>query len=322
MIYTSDLEFINVKLHLSIVVSLLGIVMITLAGLMRTFLTTRAFFTILPMKLSRKRMPITFRNGLTYQLTWTEFRILRDNYSLMQKYAIKQVGDNLFEIQDGELKLIGSLHALLVVEAMENGMYYCDCNGKVVLDVGGYQGESAVFFSKMGAKKVIIYEPVISHHSFIKQNIALNRVNAEIHCEGIGDKNGTQMVSYEELDLAFGLLSKGRNIMEVKIRDVAEVIEKSGANVAKIDCEGAEKSLINVSSEILRKIEFYIIEVHTPEIRRALIEKFRASNFSLEKEMEFVVSLSVMFFKRNFAAESAEEPLETGLMPELALIEH
>ena len=98
--------------------------MITLAGLIRTFLATRALFTILPMRLSRKRMPITFRNGLTYQLTWTEFRILRDNYSLMQKYAIKQVGDNLFEIQDGELTLIGSSHALLVVEAMENGMYY------------------------------------------------------------------------------------------------------------------------------------------------------------------------------------------------------
>jgi FkbM family methyltransferase len=322
LIYTSDLEFINVKLHLSIVVSLLGIVMITFAGLIRTFLATRVLFNILPMKLSRKRMPITFRNGLTYQLTWPEFRMLRDNYSLMQKYAIKQVEDNLFEIQDGELKLIGSLHALLEFEAMENGMYYCDCDGKVVLDVGGYQGESAVFFSKMGAKKVIIYEPVIAHHRLIKKNVSLNHVNAEIHGEGIGNRDGTQIISYDVTNLVFGPLSKGQHTMEIKVRNVAEVIEKSGANVAKIDCEGAEKSLIDVPREILRRIELYIIEVHTPEIRRAIIEKFRVSDFSLEKEMVLNASVSVMFFRQDFAAKLAEDSLETGLLPELALIEY
>jgi FkbM family methyltransferase len=322
LIYTSDLEFINVKLHLSIVVSLLGIVMITFAGLIRTFLATRVLFNILPMKLSRKRMPITFRNGLTYQLTWPEFRMLRDNYSLMQKYAIKQVEDNLFEIQDGELKLIGSLHALLEFEAMENGMYYCDCDGRVVLDVGGYQGESAVFFSKMGAKKVIIYEPVIAHHRLIKKNVSLNHVNAEIHGEGIGNRDGTQIISYDVTNLVFGPLSKGQHTMEIKVRNVAEVIEKSGANVAKIDCEGAEKSLIDVPREILRRIELYIIEVHTPEIRRAIIEKFRVSDFSLEKEMVLNASVSVMFFRQDFAAKLAEDSLETGLLPELALIEY
>jgi FkbM family methyltransferase len=274
------------------------------------------------MKLSRKRMPITFRNGLTYQLTWPEFRMLRDNYSLMQKYAIKQVEDNLFEIQDGELKLIGSLHALLEFEAMENGMYYCDCDGRVVLDVGGYQGESAVFFSKMGAKKVIIYEPVIAHHRLIKKNVSLNHVNAEIHGEGIGNRDGTQIISYDVTNLVFGPLSKGQHTMEIKVRNVAEVIEKSGANVAKIDCEGAEKSLIDVPREILRRIELYIIEVHTPEIRRAIIEKFRVSDFSLEKEMVLNASVSVMFFRQDFAAKLAEDSLETGLLPELALIEY
>jgi FkbM family methyltransferase len=316
------LEFINVKLHLSIVVSLLGIVMLTLAGVIRTFLTTRAFFNILPMKLSRKRLPITFRNGLTYQLTWSEFRMLRDNYSLMQKYAIKQVEDNLFEIQDKGFKFIGSLSMLSVLEELKGGMYDCDCSDKVVLDIGGFQGESAVFFSKMGAKKVIIYEPVIAHHRLIKKNVSLNHVNAEIHGEGIGNRDGTQIISYEVTNLVFGPLSKGQHTMEIKVRNIAEVIEKSGANVAKIDCEGAEKSLIDVPREILRRIELYIIEVHTPKIRKAIIEKFRVSDFSLEKEMVLNASVSVMFFRQNFAAKLAEDSLETGLLPELALIEY
>jgi FkbM family methyltransferase len=296
--------------------------MVTLAGLMRTLLTTRAPFNVLPMKFSNKRRSVTFRNGSTYQLTWPQFRILRDNYALIKKHVVKQVEDNLFEMQDGEFKLIGSPFMLHVVGELEDGMYDCDCNGKVVLDVGGFQGESAVFFSKMGAKKVIIYEPVIAHHRIIKKNVSLNHVNAEIHDEGVGNRDGTQTVSYEVTNTAFGLLSKGQNKMKIKIRDVAEIIEKSGANIAKFDCEGAEESLINVPSEILRRIELYIIEVHTPEIRRAIIEKFRASNFSLEKETVMNTSLSVMFFKQDFATKLAEDSLETELMPELALIEY
>jgi FkbM family methyltransferase len=240
----------------------------------------------------------------------------------MKKYAVKQVEDNLFEMQGEGVKLIGSLFMLLSVRELEGGMYDCDCSGKVVLDVGGFQGESAVFFSKMGAKKVIIYEPVIAHHRLITKNVSLNHVNAEIHDEGIGNRDGTQIISYEETDTAFGLLGKGQHKMEIKIRDVAEIIDKSGANVAKFDCEGAEESLINVPSEILRRIELYIIEVHTPEIRRAIIEKFKASNFSLEKETVMSTQLSVTFFKQNFDIKLSEDSLETELMPELVLIEY
>ena len=247
--------------------------------------------------------------------------MLRDHYSLMKKYALKQVEDDLFEMQDEGFKLVGSTSMLFVVEELNGGVYDCDCSGKVVLDVGGFQGESAVFFSKMGAKKVIIYEPVITHHKLIKKNVYSNHVNAEIHAEGIGNRDGTQTVSYDVTDSAFGPLSKGQNTMEIKIREVAEVIERSGANVAKFDCEGAEESLIDVPSETLRKIELYIIEAHTIEIRGALIEKFRASNFSLEKEVALTASVSVLFFKLNFATELAENSLETGLMPDLAIIE-
>src|SRR3990170_925080 len=148
--------------------------MVTLAGLMRTLLTTRSPFNVLPMKLSNKRKAITFRNGLTYQLTWSQFTMLRDHYSLMKKYALKQVEDDLFEMQDEGFKLVGSTSMLFVVEELNGGVYDCDCSGKVVLDVGGFQGESAVFFSKMGAKKVIIYEPVITHHKLIKKNVYSN----------------------------------------------------------------------------------------------------------------------------------------------------
>ena len=141
---------------------------------------------------------------------------------------------------------------------------------KVVLDVGGLEGETAVLFSAMGAKKVIIYEPVVIHHEFIKRNVLLNDIEAELHEEGIGNADGIQTIHYGSPDGSFGTLSKGQNVMQIKIRNVTDVITESQADVAKFDCEGAELSILQVPREILRKIDFYIIEVNSQNIRNAL----------------------------------------------------
>jgi FkbM family methyltransferase len=204
---------------------------------------------------------------------------------LVQRYAVERVDNNVFNITGDMFELVGSLPMLRTFWELEGGEYSSDVRGKVVLDVGGFEGESAVFFSMMGAKKVIVYEPVKAHHVFIKENVMRNNVNAEIHEEGIGARNGTQVLYYDEKAiLTFGLLSKGQFKMEINVRDVAEVIAESGADVAKFDCEGAEKFLVNVPVETLRKIGFYMIEVHYSEaMRRAIIKKFIASGFSLVK---------------------------------------
>jgi hypothetical protein len=106
-------------------------------------------------------------------------------------------------------------------------------------------------------------------------------------------------VRYDEASLGFGVLDRGSRQLEVKIKDVSKVIEESGADVAKFDCEGAEESLVNVPEEILRKLELYIIEVHTQAIRRAIIEKFVRSGFNLVKEKKRDVSISVLYLQRN-----------------------
>jgi FkbM family methyltransferase len=157
-----------------------------------------------------------------------------------------------------------------------NGDYDCDCKGKVVLDVGGgLQGESAVFFHRMGAKKVIIYEPIPVYLELIRRNISNNGVNAEFHSAGIGNIDGTQMLRYE----------KRLCEMEVRIKAAESVITESDADIAKFDCEGAEASLVNVHNEVLRRIQLYIIEVHGREVRSAIIRKFNEAGYILKKEI-------------------------------------
>jgi FkbM family methyltransferase len=308
--------------------------MATLAGLTRTLATTTDLYAVFSMKRSRKRRLISFRNGFRFNLVWSQFRTLRDSYTvlknyvleqlgddvfrmrddghvfmgslvtiasigeLLQKYQVEQLGDNLFRIWNDKVQLTGTDGILYSMFEIETGVYDCDCRGKVVLDIGGFEGESAVYFASLGASKVIVYEPVPAHRKFIAENMAANHVNAEVHMEGIGASDGTQMINYTNTSLGFGVLDNGTQQLEIRIAGVSQVIGESGADIAKIDCEGAEESLVNVPSEVLRRIEFYMIEVHSPSIRRAIEGKFESSGFGLVKENVRDACISVLYFER------------------------
>ena len=308
--------------------------MAKLSVLWRTLTITRSPLLVLSLKRGNSGKTVTFRNGLTYRLTWPQFRVFRDNYPFLTKYSITQEEDDLFRIADkqskvvcpagilplmfdllqefgirqdkelfhlknGKLELVGSLAMLICIRELRTGEYECDCKDKVVLDVGGFEGESAAYFWAKGATKIIIYEPVSAHLESIKKNVALNNIEAEIHPSGIGNQDGTQTIHFNETDPGFGILSKGTNITEIKITDVSKVIGESGAQIGKFDCEGAEESLVGVPAEILQKIPYYIIEVHSLEIRKGVLKKFLSAGFTLEKEIPKPGEFSVLIFKRD-----------------------
>ena len=182
----------------------------------------------------------------------------------------------------------------------EKGAYNHNYTDKTVLDIGGFCGESAVFFKKKGAKKIIIYEPVKAHHQLIRQNIAMNSINAELHEEGIGEKDAFVNINFDEVDLGFGLLSKGNKQIEIKIKNVQDVIRQCQADIAKIDCEGAEISLLSVPKEVLGLIKVYIVETHSKEIESAIIKKFTESGFIQTREPEqlFGETASINHFEK------------------------
>jgi FkbM family methyltransferase len=272
--------------------------MVSLGGLMRTLSVARYPHTPLIARLTGKRKAITFKNGYKFRLTWRQFTILRDNYDLVQKYHLEQVDEETFKFSNGRFTFVGSPVLMCIVSEMDSGVYNCECSGKTVLDIGGFQGESAVFFSGMGARKVVVYEPVVANLRFITENIALNHVDAEIHDEGIGIEDGEVTVPYEEANNIFGLFHKGPNEMKIKIRNISNVIKESGAEIAKFDCEGAEESLTSVPTERLRQIELYFIEAHTLQIKKALKQKFENAGFMLIKDAQENESISLISLRR------------------------
>lgn len=273
--------------------------MVTVKGLLRTLSIVRNPHVIIVLKLLKKSAKVTFSNGARFQLTWSQFRFLRDNYCLVRKFNLVQINTEAYKIQTDRFQLVGSPVLMCILNELESGIYDYDYKGKVVLDIGGFEGESAVFFWALGAKKVVIYEPVVEHLKFIQENIRLNKMNAEIHIEGIGKEDSEITVAYNRADNCFGLEAEGLpNRMNIKIRDLKKVIIESYAEVAKIDCEGAEISLVNVPKEILRRLEYVIVEVHTQNIRQALIKKFTTSGFLLEEDEKTDKEISLIRFKR------------------------
>jgi FkbM family methyltransferase len=232
------------------------------------------------LKFFKNKKRITFRNGLSFEVSWQEYLsiliILNDyGYSLEEAYGLPC-------FTKGKMKLIVPLNYLTVLYELNDKMYDVDFNNKVVLDAGGFTGDTAVYFASKGAKKIITYEPVPYHNKLIKMNIKLNGTNAELHEEGIGDEDGYKTIHYETLGMDFGLTSGSKQI-EIRTRDARKVIEESGADIAKFDCEGAEESLIQVPNDILRRVPFYIIEVHSTQIRESIMKKFTSAKFRVVK---------------------------------------
>ena len=305
-----------------------GLLMVTLIGLLRTFTVAAQPLDCLPYQ---DRKTIRFRNGLKLNLTFPQFRDVRDSYTSLKKYEIKQLGPDLFEVNFGEFKTTANMHMICVIADLSHryhvnkleddlfriqgstfvlegtstllgvfrelffGEYKTNFKGKVVLDIGGFQGESAVYFWLLGAKKIVIYEPASKYFQFVKKNVEMNHIDAEIHQSGIGNVNGTLLID------VFSPNPPGVNHVPekelIKITNITEAISRSGADVAKLDCEGAEMSLITVPNEILRKIPLYMLELHGEDVREAVTSKFLSAGFRVRKIENLGNGLSIVHFR-------------------------
>jgi FkbM family methyltransferase len=202
---------------------------------------------------------------------------------ILQRYKFQRIGEKEWRIMvDNGYQVFGDTRVLEPLsEYLTRAYKVFDYTGKVVLDVGGFMGETAVLFASWGAKKIIVYEPVHYNIQWISMNAEKNSIPMDIYEEGVGESNSALTVRYDYLNTGFGLNNKGHSTITINLRNCSEIISHSKANIAKFDCEGGEKSLLSVPNESLRLISEWIIECHSPELVRLLSQKFKSAGFSI-----------------------------------------
>ncbi len=169
----------------------------------------------------------------------------------------------------------------------EYAFLYPYLKDSVVVDVGANIADTAVFFCRKGARRVVGFEPHPGMYEQAVKNVALNALShcVDLYNEGVGALEGS-FVMKEDNDLGatagFGLKesSCGRAI-NVKVRPMGAIIDQLGhIDVLKMDCEGAEFDIIPAMSlDELKKIRVIGMEYHRdPEV---LIAKLEAAGFDV-----------------------------------------
>jgi FkbM family methyltransferase len=148
------------------------------------------------------------------------------------------------------------------------------------LDIGGYIGDTARYFLKRGAHKVIIYEPVAKNVRCLAANLASYQKNVEIIPKGIGEQDG--IVTFRSHvppgHIGFGF-AEGDYILSFEVESFTTLLNRVHADIIKVDCEGHEKHLLTLDPSWLRKIPYWMIEIHSGQLKEQLSRLFSQAGF-------------------------------------------
>ncbi|WP_298279917.1 FkbM family methyltransferase [Ferroplasma sp.] len=140
---------------------------------------------------------------------------------------------------------------------------FLEVKNKDVIDVGMNIGDSSIYFSINGAKRVIGLEPYPYSFSFAEKNIKLNNIkNIILINAGYGNDS--------KITISENISSSGSNLVvssigkEISIYSLKSLIDKYNIRngVLKMDCEGCEYALLNEDDEVFNNIWMIQIEYH------------------------------------------------------------
>ncbi len=164
------------------------------------------------------------------------------------------------------------------------------CAGGVVVDVGGYVGDTAIYFAKKGARKVYAYEPNPVNYKYLVMNVDLNGVSEIVvprNC-GISTQRSRLFVPRE--------MGGGGSMYTPKAGDVSyEVVNlepctifehEEQVSLLKLDCKGCEQEILRrCIAELRRKVQCIIVEVYRLNDRQRgdLISEVISNGFRLDR---------------------------------------
>jgi len=174
--------------------------------------------------------------------------------------------------------LISEKEKIIIHNGIENGDVYSvfikndydalNVKGKTVVDIGANIGDSSIYFSIKGAKRVIGFEPFYNNFCFAQKNIEENSFseNCSIFLAGCSGNSGSIKLDPDiksDVDSRLQLSNIGKDIPIYSLQQIISDFDVPNNSILKIDCEGCEyESILSASNETLNRFDQILIEYH------------------------------------------------------------
>lgn len=213
----------------------------------------------------------------------------------------RQSSELIWEVKPGvrlRTRTFGGLDLVILEEIFVRGAYGTNYEGLRVLDVGGYRGESTLFFLMQGAAEVACVEPMPEAVDYIQRHIHENGFGerVKLYSVAIGASAGAAPLLVRDDGISSMLLApeslpssaaeeklEGQTL-SVPVWTFAQLVEQVGweeIDVAKIDCEGCEYALFATTpDETLQKVKVWVMEVHGPSEK--IVQQLQALGYEVE----------------------------------------
>jgi FkbM family methyltransferase len=202
-----------------------------------------------------------------------------------------------------------------ILEVFEFGNYEgIDVNGKVVIDVGAFVGDTAIYFALKGAKSIIAIEPLPANYEELLDNVNLNGMRNKINVinAALGSKHGVVKVprnvpvsirgSSIDMYKKHGI-GKLIDIKSITLSDLINEYAIDGNDaMLKMDCEGCEFDVILNDYEHVKLFEEVVFEYHAYAVHRPIAELINTMSNDFNRQ-----TINEGFFRKFFNDYSRDQ---------------
>jgi len=245
-----------------------------------------------------KGLSINMDFGRAYQYAKTLRNIENHGWEIVDTinnlvvYENKQNGIKLYSRITDTFPYSGVIEEVFVQE-----VYKSDFANKVVIDVGAYLGESAIYFALQGAKKVIALEPDEENYKLALMNIRENNLeNKTMLLNKALASNNSTINFYKYINSPYINSIDPNNMVRLDDKLVVKQVEATTLNqllkiagervgLLKLDCEGCEYSVLNSFSDF-DMIDNIVLEYHNGFQNLPSLLKENGYEIKIEKNNE------------------------------------
>ena len=212
----------------------------------------------------------------------------------MNQYKVTRINDTMISLTDDQNLTPEALkHGTICLEHSISNLSEVKSltSGDIVIDVGGFIGDTALIFSKKGAK-VYAFEPQEDAFFCMEYNVFKNSTNIFAINEAVGNGDSVS-VNQDALDGNPGtrtIKSDENGKKSIRLDDY--FAKFPSIDLIKIDCEGYEPPVIQGAKNIINKHKPVIIcEVYPDMLAKARFSKSDIYNPLIELGYNIVTSI-------------------------------